>query len=74
MLKHETTRQSIPHLRGSALSQMTDFSKPAIDWVKLAASMGVRAAKAQNTQELVHYFQIALESNKSPFVIEALLH
>ena len=53
---------------------MTDLSKPTIDWVQLVASMGVRAAKAQNTQELARYLQIALESTKGPFVIEAVLH
>ena len=73
MIKRETMRQKIQHFRGSTLSRMTDLSKPEIDWVQLAGSMGVRGARARNTQELMHYFQIALESKNGPFVIEAVL-
>lgn len=73
ILKIEVAKQNISGLNGRELGQLTDLSRPEIDWVKIAAGMGIKAARATTVHELFHHFQTALQSDKGPFLIEAVL-
>ena len=57
---------------GRNASQMLNLDDPAIDWVKLANSMGIEAARATATEEFNTLFKSAM-SRKGPFLIEAAI-
>ncbi|MEO6396198.1 MAG: acetolactate synthase large subunit [Devosia sp.] len=52
--------------------QMMNLSDPAIDWVKLANSMGVEAAKAESVRALNDLVRTGINRH-GPFLIEAVL-
>eukprot|EP00854_Cymbomonas_tetramitiformis_P003737 gene3737-4676_t len=70
ILKIENQKQSLPGdgLNGLAL---TDLGTPKIEWVQLAAGMGVDAVSVSTAEELATHLQAALDK-KGPFLIEAL--
>jgi acetolactate synthase-1/2/3 large subunit len=57
---------------GPAARRLTDLDEPALDWVKLAAGMGVPAARAEDADTLVRELERAL-SQRGPYLIEAML-
>ena len=73
ILKIEVAKQGIRGLNGRELSHLTDLSHPEIDWVKLATGMGIKAARAATVRELFNHLQTALQSDKGPFLIEAII-
>ncbi|WP_237173665.1 acetolactate synthase large subunit [Paracandidimonas lactea] len=57
---------------GRNASRMLDLDEPAIDWVHLAKSAGVEAARASDTATFIDVLRAAL-ARKGPFLIEALI-
>lgn len=51
---------------------MLDLVDPALDWVGLARSMGVEAARADDADGFARLLQAAL-ARPGPFLIEALI-
>ena len=52
--------------------RMLDLDQPALQWTKLAAGMGVEAARATTAEEFCNALKSAL-SRKGPFLIEAVI-
>jgi acetolactate synthase-1/2/3 large subunit len=52
--------------------RMLDLDQPALDWVGLAKSMGVDAARAEDADALVRLLDAAV-ARKGPFLIEAVM-
>ncbi|WP_137389983.1 acetolactate synthase large subunit [Rhodoligotrophos defluvii] len=57
---------------GRNASRMLNLDEPALDWLSLARSFGVDAARAETAEELDKLFSGAL-SNRGPFLIEAVI-
>ncbi|WP_019996804.1 acetolactate synthase large subunit [Aureimonas ureilytica] len=57
---------------GRNASRMLDLDDPAIDWVSLAQSMGVEAARAETVETFEDLLKIAF-SRPGPFLIEAAI-
>ncbi|MEO6013092.1 MAG: acetolactate synthase large subunit [Devosia sp.] len=57
---------------GDNARQMMSLTDPVIDWVKLAGSMGVEAARAESVRKLDDLVRTGL-SRRGPFLIEAVL-
>ncbi|WP_238529707.1 acetolactate synthase large subunit [Pseudooceanicola batsensis] len=57
---------------GRNARRMLDFDDPAIDWVKLAQSMGVEAASTETAEGFTDLFKRATHT-KGPFLIEAVI-
>jgi len=51
---------------------MFDMHNPAIDWVKLAESMGVEASRAETAEDFARQFESAM-AGRGPRLIEAVL-
>jgi acetolactate synthase-1/2/3 large subunit len=56
---------------GRTAMDMLDIGRPDINWVGLANSMGVEAARAENMGEFTKLFETA-NSKKGPFLIELM--
>lgn len=71
ILEHEVRRHGLPGLgpRGAA---MFELSRPTLDWVQLAAGMGMAAAQVSTVERLSEVFQSALAGER-PYLIEVLL-
>lgn len=57
---------------GRNARRMLDLDTPPIDWVSMAKSMGVEAARADDVSSFIDLLRTAL-SKKGPFLIEALV-
>jgi len=57
---------------GRNAQRMLDLDSPFIDWVGLAKSMGVEAARAEDAGRFVDLLRAAL-ARKGPFLIEAVV-
>jgi acetolactate synthase I/II/III large subunit len=57
---------------GKAATDVIDIGRPALDWVQLAAGMGVPATRASTGAEFEKQFRIAMEE-RGPHLIEALI-
>jgi acetolactate synthase-1/2/3 large subunit len=57
---------------GTNARRMLDLDQPPLDWTRLAAGMGVEAARATTAEEFCHVLKAAL-SRKGPFLIEAVI-
>ena len=57
---------------GVNASKMLNLDEPAIDWVKLAESMGVEAARAETAESFTELFERGTKT-KGPFLIEAVI-
>ncbi|KAJ9533487.1 hypothetical protein QJQ45_026522 [Haematococcus lacustris] len=71
ILKVECARQRLP-TPGAATRSLTDLGHPAIDWVALAAGMGVPGVRVTTAGELEIAMRKSLES-KGPMLIQAML-
>lgn len=70
ILKHELNNVQAEY--GQKAVEMMELEKPALDWVAIAAGMGVNAVKAGSVSE----FEAALKHGfaaRGPFLIEAVL-
>lgn len=54
---------------GPASNELFDLSRPEIDWVKLAGSLGVEATQVENLEGFADVFQAAC-GRRGPFLIE----
>ena len=54
---------------GPASNELFDLSRPEIDWVGLARSLGVEGARVENLEGFADVFRAAC-GRKGPFVIE----
>jgi len=57
---------------GNSATEMIDIGRPILDWVQLAAGMGVSATRAATGAEFAVQFRAAMES-KGPQLIEAII-
>ena len=57
---------------GRTALDMLDLGNPDLDWTKLAAGMGVEAARAENCERFADLFAQA-NSRKGPFLIELMI-
>jgi acetolactate synthase-1/2/3 large subunit len=57
---------------GSAASKLIDIGEPDLDWVSLAAGMGVAATRASSASEFAAQFRVAVRE-KGPRLIEAII-
>ncbi|RWL08812.1 thiamine pyrophosphate-dependent enzyme, partial [Mesorhizobium sp.] len=57
---------------GENASRMLNLDDPAVDWVKLAAGMGVEAARAETADGFADLLASACR-RKGPFLIEAMI-
>jgi acetolactate synthase I/II/III large subunit len=57
---------------GPRAHDMLTLDRPTIDWVSIAASMGVEAEKAHDTDELCRAFERGL-SVKGPYLVEVVI-
>lgn len=57
---------------GKNASRMLNLDEPAIDWVRMAESMGVEAASADTAEGFTSLFERATKT-RGPFLIEALI-
>ena len=57
---------------GENASRMLNLDDPALDWVKLAAGMGVEAARADTAESFADLLASACR-RKGPFLIEAMI-
>ena len=57
---------------GRTALDMMDIGNPGLDWVKIAAGMGVEGARAETMEEMADLFRTA-NSRSGPFVIELLI-
>lgn len=64
-------RQRLPPA-GAATRALTHLGQPPLDWCSLAHGMGVPAAKAHTTGEMVAAMEKGLQAD-GPFLIEACL-
>jgi acetolactate synthase-1/2/3 large subunit len=51
---------------------MLTLDRPTLDWVDIAASMGVEAERAENADELCRAFERGL-AVKGPYLVEVVL-
>lgn len=72
ILKVEMAKQRISPSSGPAARALTELGKPALNWVALAAGMGVHATRVSTSEELKREFLAALE-RQGPSLIEAEL-
>jgi len=71
ILQLESARAGVP-LPGPQALSLTDLSRPPLDWVQLAAGMGVPAQRADSIAALRHGLARAL-SEHGPHLIEVVL-
>ncbi|KAL6753211.1 thiamine diphosphate-binding protein [Haematococcus lacustris] len=71
VLQVECARQRLP-TPGAATRSLTDLGHPAIDWVALAAGMGVPGVRVSTAGELETAMRKSLDS-KGPMLIQAML-
>ena len=57
---------------GKAATDVIDIGRPTLDWVQLAAGMGVPATTASTGAEFEAQFRIAMQE-RGPRLIEALI-
>jgi acetolactate synthase-1/2/3 large subunit len=57
---------------GSAAGKLIDIGEPNLDWVVLAAGMGVAATRATSAAEFAAQFRAAV-CEKGPRLIEAII-
>ncbi len=57
---------------GPKAEEMIDISRPALDWLYLAAGLGVPATRATTAAEFAAQFRSALNAS-GPHLIEAVL-
>jgi len=57
---------------GPAASKLIDIGDPDLNWVSLAAAMGVPASRANTAAEFANQFREAVRG-KGPFLIEAVI-
>jgi acetolactate synthase-1/2/3 large subunit len=57
---------------GSVASKLIDIGDPDLDWVSLAAGMGVAATRANSASEFAAQFRLAVRE-KGPRLIEAII-
>lgn len=57
---------------GRNAKRMLDLDEPVLQWTKLAAGMGVEAARATTVEEFSRVLQAAL-ARRGPFLIEAVI-
>lgn len=69
---HPSTLPSECCSNGKAARALTDIGSPAIDWVALAAGMGVPASRASTAEELAAALTAGLQRS-GPTLIEAVL-
>ncbi|KAG2443900.1 hypothetical protein HXX76_002240 [Chlamydomonas incerta] len=69
ILKVEAARQRLPRA-GAATRALTDLSSPAVDWVALAAGMGVPGERVGSAAALAAALRRAL-AVQGPFLIQA---
>lgn len=70
ILKHEL--RNVGANAGAVANDMMELNRPDLDWVALAAGMGVSAARATNAGELTRELQAALQE-PGPRLIEAVM-
>lgn len=68
----ENMRQRVPAPKGSASRDLVSLAGPDIDWVSLAAGMGVAGGLARTAEEMAHLMRRWLD-NPGPFLIQAVL-
>ncbi len=71
ILEGEMANLGFNHI-GHNARQMMSLSDPAIDWIKLANSLGVEAARAESVRALDDLLRAGI-SRHGPFLIEAVL-
>ena len=71
ILQEELSRAGLKELGAKALS-MLNLSNPNLDWVKLAAGMGVHADRAERADEFNGLFAAAM-AEPGPHLIEAVI-
>lgn len=71
ILEIEMRRTGAPAI-GPLASGMIDIGRPDLDWVKLAAGMGVPAARALTADEFIAAFAVAMKES-GPRLIEAVI-
>jgi len=54
---------------GRASNELFDLGRPDLDWVKLAAGMGMEAAQVDSLEKFADVFKSAC-SRRGPFLIE----
>ncbi|MBR1165235.1 acetolactate synthase large subunit [Bradyrhizobium elkanii] len=64
--------KAVGALPGPTAMQMLDLGNPALDWVKLAAGMGVEAARAENMEQCADLMSGSFKRD-APFLIELLI-
>ncbi|SFT56400.1 acetolactate synthase large subunit [Mesorhizobium sp. YR577] len=69
---HGELRQVGAGTPGRNASRMLDLDDPHIDWVKMAGSMGVEAARAETVEAFADLLKMAC-AKRGPFLIEAVL-
>ena len=57
---------------GAKVLSMLDLSDPNLDWMKLAAGMGVNAGRAERAEEFNRLFATAV-AEPGPHLIEAVI-
>lgn len=73
ILRLECARQRLP-AAGPATAALTDLSRPAIDWLALAAGCGVNGVRATTVSELCAALADAIHCQpRGPRLIEAVL-
>jgi thiamine pyrophosphate-dependent acetolactate synthase large subunit-like protein len=68
----EAMRQRVPRTKGAAGGSLTALTGPELDWVALAAGMGVPGVRARTRGELEDALRAALQ-RQGPFLIQACL-
>ena len=71
ILRIELMRVGVDNPGAKALS-LLDLHNPELDWVKLAAGMGLEASRAETTEDFSSQFESAMR-NRGPRLIEALI-
>jgi acetolactate synthase-1/2/3 large subunit len=69
ILQHEMRNVGVTEF-GANARRMLNLDDPALDWVGLAAGMGVKAQRAGTSEEFISSFRAAL-SQPGPFLIQA---
>jgi acetolactate synthase I/II/III large subunit len=72
ILKVEMAKQKISPSNGPAARALTELGTPPIDWVALAAGMGVAGVRVETCEQLADAFVSGLECD-GPMLIEACL-
>lgn len=71
LLQVECAKQRLPR-QGAATRALTDLSGPPLDWVALAAGMGVPASRADTAEAFAQQLAAALQA-PGPHLIHAVL-